>query len=339
MAALDIEYVELYAHDEAATVGYLAGSLGFRRVARAGRPGLETVLLRQGTVQVLVSTGPAAGRFLEEHGDGVADMALRCDDVAGTLASATAAGARELGDAVGGPAVTGFGGVRHTLFPDGPDAATRLPAGRAWTPLSAAAGPVERISVLDHVAVVLEAGTLQDHTEFYERGFGLGRYSGEYVAFGDQAMDSVVVRSASGGITFTLIEPDKKKQAGQIDAFLDKNNGPGVQHLAFLVDEIVPAVHELRGRGVDFLSTPAAYYGLLERRFPEMAGEIADLKGADVLADRDEWGYLLQLFTRSPYARGTLFYELVQRRGSRGFGSSNIRSLYEAIELDRVAAE
>jgi 4-hydroxymandelate synthase len=111
-----------------------------------------------------------------------------------------------------------------------------------------------------------------------------------------------------------------------------------VQHLAFLVDAIIPAVNEFRRQGVEFLDTPDVYYDALSERCPDMREEIVELRSADVLADRDEWGYLLQLFTRSPYKRNTLFYELIQRRGARGFGSANIRALYEAVERDRLVA-
>jgi 4-hydroxymandelate synthase len=152
-------------------------------------------------------------------------------------------------------------------------------------------------------------------------------------------MDSVVVRSPSGAITFTLVAPDSAKGPGQLDAFLDRNGGPGVQHLAYAVTDIVAAVGEFRGRGVKFLDTPETYYDILAARLTGMRAEISDLRTAGVLADRDEWGYLFQLFTHSPYQRNTLFYELIQRRGARGFGSANIRALYEAVDLaERLAA-
>jgi 4-hydroxymandelate synthase len=189
------------------------------------------------------------------------------------------------------------------------------------------------------VAVCLEAGTLADYADFYLNAVGLVRYSSEYVEVGNQAMDSVVVRSMSGGITFTLLAPDAAKSPGQLDAFLGRNGGPGVQHLAFGVDEIIPTVNEFRGRGVEFLRAPRGYYDTLMERLVGLREELADLRAVDVLADRDEWGYLLQLFTRSPYERNTMFYELIQRRGARGFGSANIRALYKAVERDRLAAE
>lgn len=197
--------------------------------------------------------------------------------------------------------------------------------------------PTGHIQLLDHVAVCVDSGTLAACADFYTNAFGLREYSSEYIAVGDQAMDSIVVRSPSGGITFTILEQDPARKAGQVEAFLSRNGGPGVQHLAFLVDDIVSAVHMYAARGIDFLRTPGAYYDMLADRLPEIRADITDLRATHVLADRDEWGYLLQLFTRSPYRRNTMFYELVQRRGARGFGSANIRALYEAVERDTLA--
>ncbi|MGH3166427.1 MAG: VOC family protein [Trebonia sp.] len=197
--------------------------------------------------------------------------------------------------------------------------------------------PAGHIRALDHVAVCVEGGSLADSADFYTNAFGLPRYSDEYVEVGEQGLDSIVVRSLSGGITFTILEQDPKKKPGQIEGFLSRYGGPGVQHLAFLVDDIVSAIRDYGNRGIDFLATPSAYYDMLAGRLPTVRGDIGELRSSNVLADRDEWGYLLQLFTRSPYQRNTVFYELVQRRGARGFGGANIKALYEAVERDALA--
>jgi 4-hydroxymandelate synthase len=245
------------------------------------------------------------------------------------------------GTAQGNPTVSGFGGVTHTLLPrpDGPTAGP--PSGRNWAvvPDVFSGSHTGRIQLLDHIAICLEGATLDKQGDYYREAFELSRYSAEYVDVGEHAMDSVVMRSASGRVTFTLVAPDPRKGPGQLDSFLERNGGPGVQHLAFLVENIIPTVHEFRGRGVEFLNVPDTYYDSFDERLPGMQVEIDMLRSAQVLADRDEWGELLQLFSRSPYERNTLFYELIQRRGSRGFGSANIRALYEAVERDRLAAE
>jgi 4-hydroxymandelate synthase len=331
-----IAYLELYAHDREAVAGYFTESFGFAVAATSEEPGRSVTLLRQGTVQLAVSSGPDTAEFVEEHGDGVADIAFTCDEIPSAMERAVAAGARRLGPAT----VSGFGGVRHTLVPGVPAPGHGLPAGRSWIPAPRRAHPEPEppIRKLDHIAVCVPAGTLHDTVRHYERGFGFEQYSSEYVEVGAQAMDSVVVRSASGNVTFTILEPDSSHEPGQIDSFLQRNGGAGVQHLAFLVDDIVPTVRAFRARGAEFLTTPAAYYAMLADRMGDFGERIADLRDTDVLADRDEWGYLLQLFSRSPHERNTIFYELIQRRGAQGFGSANIRALYESVERERATA-
>jgi 4-hydroxymandelate synthase len=337
VAAQDIEYVEVYTCDEGAAVEYFASSFGFTQVAESIGDGSHSSLLRQGTVQIVVTAGRGTEEFLEAHGDGVADIAFACDDVAGARDRAVAEGASVITAESGRQAVSGLFGARHSLTAR--SAGSRAPADRAWTrPQQAPVQPTGHIRLLDHIAVCVEAGALEDCADFYESAFGLPRYSSEYVEVGEQGLDSIVVRSPSGGITFTILEQDAQKKPGQLEGFLSRYGGPGVQHLAFLVDDIVSAVRDYGDRGIEFLATPRAYYEMLTERLPTIQGEIADLRAAHVLADRDEWGYLLQIFTRSPYPRNTAFYELVQRRGARGFGGANIKALYEAVERDGLAA-
>ena len=336
MAAQDIAYVELYTSDVRETVDYFVTFMGFTQVAECIGSRNRSAWLRQGSAHLIATEGACAAEFVARHGDGIADIAFICDEVGQTVDSAQAAGASIVASEEGCPAVSGFGDVRHTLVARG--AQMRVPGQRSWVPT--AAGPARasgRIQLLDHVAVCVEGGTLAEWVRFYTDGFGLERYSSEFIEVGSQAMDSVVVRNPSGGITFTILEPVLTRNPGQVDDFLLKNAGAGVQHLAFRVDKIVAAVHEFRDAGVDFLNIPAVYYDLLADRLPGLRAEIADLRAADLLADRDSWGYLLQLFTRSPYERNTLFYELVERRGARGFGSANIKALYEAVERERTA--
>ncbi|MFI6460984.1 4-hydroxyphenylpyruvate dioxygenase [Streptomyces sp. NPDC050528] len=341
MAVHDVAYIELYTSNKKSVVDYFVSAMGFTHEAEAVGVDRSSALLRQGTVQLVVTTGPVTWKFLGSHGDGIADIALTCDDVDQSTRSAAAAGATVTGSAQGAPAVSGFGGVKHTLLPrpDGPAAGP--PPGHTWAavPDASNGSRTDRIVLLDHIAICLEGATLDEYADFYREAFGLYRYSSEYVDVGEHAMDSVVMRSTSDRVTFTLVAPDPHKGRGQLDSFLERNGGPGVQHLAFLIENVVPVVHEFRDRGVEFLTVPDAYYDSLDERLPGMRSEIDTLRSAQVLADRDEWGHLLQLFTRSPYERNTLFYELIQRRGSRGFGSANIRALYEAVERDRLAAE
>ncbi|MEU7471495.1 4-hydroxyphenylpyruvate dioxygenase [Streptomyces sp. NPDC044984] len=342
MTAHDVEYIEIYTSDQQKTKNYFSSKFGFAEKATCSADGLDSTLLRQNDIQLVITSGPGVAGFLAAHGDGIADIAFSCEDPAAVREGALAAGARDLTpDQAACPVVSGFGATRHTLVRRAAGQAFELPAGWDWvlTPKSPAHdGPAHELAKLDHIAVCLEAGTLHDTVRYYIDGFGFEEYSSEYVAVGEQAMDSIVVRSLSAGITFTIIEPDATKKPGQIDEFLARNGGAGVQHLAFLVDEIVPAVLDFEARGIEFLQTPGTYYDALAARISGLDEGIAELRKTNVLADRDEWGYLLQLFTRSPYERRTLFFELIQRHGAKGFGSSNIRALYEAVERARESA-
>src|SRR5580704_4461591 len=332
MAAQDIEYVELYTSDMPSAVDYFVSSFGFTPLAEAVGKGSRSLLLRHGTVQLVVTAGRGTEGFIEAHGDGIADVAFGCDDPVRTCERAVAAGASLIDSAPGRLVVSGLGNSRHSLVHR--CAGASLPGDRMWKPVSRTSARPGRIWLLDHVAILVEGGTLRSYADFCTEAFGLARYSGEYIEIGEQAMDSIVVRSPSGGITFTILEQDQTKKPGQVEGFIARYGGPGVQHLAFLVDDIVTAVREFGHQGVEFLRSPNSYYEMLADRLPGITAELADLRATGVLADRDEWGYLLQLFTRSPYQRNTLFYELVQRRGARGFGAANIKALYEAVERD-----
>jgi 4-hydroxymandelate synthase len=336
MPAQDIEYVELYTSDLLSTVDYFVSSFGFTWMADSVDHGRRSSLLRHGTVQLVVTAGRGTEEFIEAHGDGIADIAFGCDDPERTCERALAAGASLISSAPGRLVVSGVGDTCHTLADR--SAGASLPGGRAWEPVSEKPATPGRIWLLDHVAILVEGGTLAGYADFCTKAFGLARYSGEYIELGEQAIDSIVVRSPSGGITFTILEQDQARKPGQLEGFISRYGGAGVQHLAFLVDDIVSAVHEFHERGIEFLHSPGAYYDTLAQRLPGINEEIAGLRATNVLADRDEWGYLLQLFTRSPYQRNTLFYELVQRRGARGFGTANIRALYEAVERGDLGA-
>ncbi|WP_194905610.1 4-hydroxyphenylpyruvate dioxygenase [Catenulispora rubra] len=334
-----IGYVELYTTDTATAVDHFVSAMGFTRVADSVEPERSSVLLQQGGVRLVVTSGRGIARFLEQHGDGIADIALTCDDVAATAVAAASAGATVTRSSQGLPVVSGFGDVVHTLLPTDP-LVNGLPASRGWSsaPGVAATAATGRVTGLDHIAVCLEGGTLEKYADFYRDAFGFSRYSSEYVAVGAQAMDSIVVRSDSGSAILTLVAPDPGKEPGQLDNFLERNGGEGVQHLAFRTGEIIAAVHECRERGVVFLDTPDSYYDMLGERLGGPHAQVEELRETKVLADHDEWGDLLQVFTRSPYPRNTLFFELIQRNGSRGFGSANIRALYEAVERDRLTS-
>jgi 4-hydroxymandelate synthase len=313
--------------------------------------GHRSALLTQGQIRLLLTTpesgdSPAAG-YLRRHGDGIAVIGLLTDDVTQSFAEAVAAGAKPVAPpvfnqtgsgTVGTAIVSGFGDVLHRLVErDDPTGEFGL-ASIEMVPAAQdpAAGADRLLDVLDHVAVCLPAGTLDETVAFYRDVFALAQIYDERIEIGTQAMLSKVVQDDAAQVTFTLIEPDVTREPGQIDDFLLAHGGAGVQHLAFRTADIATAIRTISGRGVEFLVAPAGYYQALEGRLGKLAIPLAELRELNVLADRDRWGQMFQIFARSTHERNTLFFELIERKGALTFGSRNIRALYEALEDTRT---
>ncbi|WP_328450745.1 MULTISPECIES: 4-hydroxyphenylpyruvate dioxygenase [unclassified Amycolatopsis] len=269
--------------------------------------------------------------YVDHHGDGVADIALRVSDATAAFEAAVARGARPVaGPSRAGGVVTasimGFGDTLHTFveYPDGPPA-----------PITVDAEEPGALLEIDHFAVCVENGHLDATVDFYRDVLNFELIFDETLAIGAQAMTTKVVQSKSGSVTFTLIEPDTSKEPGHIDDFLKDHGGAGVQHIAFAANGIIEAVELLRDREVEFMGTPDSYYAdLLQRVVPEQYS-LADLRDQQVLVDEDHDGQLYQIFARSVHPRNTIFLELVERLGARGFGSGNITALYQAAERQR----
>lgn len=339
----EIDYVEMYVENlEAATFTWV-DKYAFAVAGTDRAADHRSVTLRQGPVK-LVLTEPTSDRhpaaaYLQTHGDGVADIALRTPDVTAAFEAAVRGGAAAVREPVrldgtgpDGPIVTatigGFGDVVHTLFQSDESAPAEPAAGRSGTDVD--------LLGIDHFAVCLNAGDLGPTVAFYERAFGFRQIFEEHIVVGRQAMNSTVVQSASGAVTLTLIEPDSNADPGQIDEFLKAHQGAGVQHIAFNAGDAVSTVRALSGRGVEFLKTPGAYYDMLGERIELQTHTLADLRSTNVLADEDHGGQLFQIFAASTHPRHTIFFEIIERQGAGTFGSSNIKALYEAVELERT---
>ncbi|MGW4651163.1 hypothetical protein [Kitasatospora sp. NPDC004289] len=240
MAVHDIAYVELYTRDKVTAVDYLVSAMGFMRIADSVAADRSSILLRQGEVHLVVTSGRGIWKFLDEHGDGVADIALTCDDVARTRESAVAAGARLILSAQDNAVVSGLGPVSHSLLPraTGPEAyrGTRLPIGRRWTS-AAAEVPRPRTSrpsrdgaapvrwALDHIEIDVEGSGLLERAWFYRDAFGFSCEPSSQVVVAGEPRESVVVRSESGRVALTLLaratptervgRPPGERQAGQ----------------------------------------------------------------------------------------------------------------------------
>jgi 4-hydroxymandelate synthase len=201
-------------------------------------------------------------------------------------------------------------------------------------PGAAAGADDDLLRSIDHVAVCMPAGELDSTVAFHERVFGLEVTFQEYIDVGDQGVTSKVVQSPSGGVTFTILEPDLSRQAGQIDDFLAWHDGAGVQHVAFLTKDIVRAVRTFTGRGVEFAVTPSSYYDMLAARLGGTDIAVETVRPLGILVDRDQWGQMYQIFAKSAHIRRTFFLELIDRHGARTFGTSNIPALYAAKERE-----
>ncbi len=234
--------------------------------------------------------------------------------------------------------LSGFGDVVHTLIeredPDGlPPGFQPVPSDSGTrTPASADPGLEE----IDHFAVCVNAGELDEVVTFYQEALGFDEIFEERITVGSQAMLSKVVQSRGGAITFTIIQPDPEADPGQIDDFLKNHGGAGVQHIAFSSSDAVGSVRALDRDGVEFLKTPGTYYQLLSQRVTLRRHSLEALRQWNLLVDEDHGGQLFQIFTRSTHTRRTLFFEVIERLGAETFGSSNIKALYEAVELERL---
>ncbi|MDL4820242.1 4-hydroxyphenylpyruvate dioxygenase [Actinomadura opuntiae] len=346
---MSIDHLRFYVTDVDAGVRHFAGGYGFRPYADAGSAadGRSAALGAHGIRLVL--TAPPDGdhpgaAYLSRHGDGVADIALGVPDARAAYARAVASGARPVAapierDGFVTATIGAFGDTVHTFVQRPAGAGARSLPGLPARPGSAGEdGPDTGLFEVDHIAVCVEAGELEGTVEFYRRALGFEMIFTEHIAVGAQAMVTTVVQSPSGEVTLTLIEPDASRAAGQINDFLKVHDGPGVQHVAFATPDITRTVRTMGDAGVDFLTTPDSYYRLLPGRLTVARHTVPRLRELNVLVDEDHDGQLFQIFTRSAHPRGTLFFEVIERLGSRSFGSGNIRALYRAVESARTGA-
>jgi 4-hydroxymandelate synthase len=350
----DIDHVEFYVGDAPQAAFFLCAALGFRLCGQAGPEtglsGQRSLLLRQGGIQLVLTsdlTGTGeVGAYVARHGDGVAVVALNCEDARDAYRAAVSRGATPVAPPaqrasghtrVVTAAVSGFGDVAHRFVERHGDPACFMP--EVMENL-AADGPdtgEDLVTEIDHVAVCVGAGELDATVRYYQQVFGFRQIFEEHIEVGAQAMNSKVIQSPSEQVTLTLLEPDASREPGQIDEFLHRNQGAGVQHLAFLADDIVGAVDRFEQRGVRFLATPDSYYESLGQRVGTTDIPLAELRRTNVLVDRDHWGEVFQIFTQSMHVRRTYFMEIIERRGARTFGTGNIKALYQAVERERAA--
>ncbi|HLV59336.1 MAG TPA: 4-hydroxyphenylpyruvate dioxygenase [Natronosporangium sp.] len=299
---------------------------------------------------------PAAAHHAR-HGDGISDIALEVPDVDAAYAYATSQGATGLAEphdladehgVVRTAAIATYGDTRHTLIDRSRYLGPFLPGFVAASPIvdrsaAVAAGrePARFFQAIDHIVGNVELGRMDEWVGFYHRVMGftnMAEFIGDDIATEYSALMSKVVADGTRKVKFPLNEPAIGKRRSQIDEFLEFYGGPGAQHVALATGDIIASVDAMRAAGVEFLTTPDAYYDdpALRERIGTVRVPIEELKTRGILVDRDEDGYLLQIFTKPVQDRPTFFFELIERHGSMGFGKGNFKALFEAIEREQA---
>jgi 4-hydroxyphenylpyruvate dioxygenase len=334
---------------------FYSTAFGMRRVAyrgpETGYPDEAAHVLEAGGAR-FVFRGPArAGTPLAKrvaaHGDGVADLALQVSSAADAYDYAVGHGARGLvaphleedeSGKVVLAAIATYGDTRHTLVERSGYSGPYLPGYVAAGPVTV---PGERsfFTEIDHCVGNVELGKMDEWVDFYHRVMGftnMKEFVGDDIATEYSALMSKVVADGSRKVKFPLNEPAAGKRKSQIDEYLEFYGGPGVQHIALATDDIVASVRAMTAAGVEFLATPDSYYDQLGAWVGDTRVPIGELRELRILADRDEDGYLLQIFTQPVQDRPTVFFELIERHGSQGFGKGNFKALFEAIEREQA---
>jgi 4-hydroxyphenylpyruvate dioxygenase len=351
----NFDFVEFYVGDAKQSAFYFNNAWGFTPIAYAG---LETgsrdrasYVLEQGNIRLvvtspLVPSGEIA-EHVKRHGIGVKTIALRVDDAAKAYQETTSRGARgvmepkTLSDEKGVvklSAIATYGETIHLFVERKQYGGVFMPGYREIATVAPQrARPVD-LAAIDHIVGNVELGKMNEWVSFYERVMGFS----QLIHFDDRAISteysalmSKVMQNGSGRIKFPINEPAPGRRKSQIEEFLDFYYGPGVQHVALLTDEIISAVRALKDRGVEFLSAPQTYYDHVLDRVGKIKEDINEIAELGILVDRDDEGYLLQIFSKPIGSRPTVFFEVIQRKGARGFGEGNFKALFEALEREQ----
>jgi 4-hydroxyphenylpyruvate dioxygenase len=345
------DHIELFVGNVRHAAHYYRTIWGFQPVASRGVENGPTdrtsIVMRQGNVALLLTGAVGASSPVAEHlhlhGEGVVTIGLAVDNAEAAYEAAVTRGAtpvtkpmvaRDDDGQIARAEVRALNGFTHALIERSAYRGSFFPGFR---PLPSCEAPKPILEDLDHVAVAVEAGTLDAWVDFYQGVFGFEMVHKEDVATEQTGMKSKVVQHPSGACKLPLVEPVLGRRKSQVQAFLDSHNGPGVQHLGLRTLDVTDAVSRLRNNGVEFLRIPSTYYDELENRVGSLGGDLAALRDLGILVDHDEWGRLLQIFARPCSDRPTLFFEIIERRGARGFGGGNIRALFESIEREQAS--
>jgi 4-hydroxyphenylpyruvate dioxygenase len=346
-----IHHVEFWVGNAKQAAFFYRKAFGFSQLAysgpETGNRERASYVLEQGKIRLVLSTPlkaeHPAQEFLQQHGDGVVDIAFEVNDADAAVATAVERGAEvfhavaahsdSLGTVRTG-AVRTFGDTVHSFVDRRGYNGVFLPGYVEARIAETSAG----LTMIDHIVGNVEDHRMDHWVNYYATVFGFD----QFVSFDDKdisteysALRSKVVASPSRLIKFPINEPADGKKKSQIQEYIDVNNGPGVQHLALVTRDIVSTITTLRANGVEFLTIPPSYYDTLAERVGAITEDIAALKKLNILVDRDEHGYMLQLFTKPLEDRPTLFFEIIQRKGAQSFGKGNFKALFESIEREQ----
>lgn len=347
-----IHHIEFWVGNARQAAFFYRHAFGFSQFAysglETGRRDLSSYALRQGKATFVLATpldeNHPAAEHLRRHGDGVRDIAFEVDSADDAFAEAVRRGARpaiephDLGDKYGQvrhAAIHTYGDTLHSFYSRNGYQGPFLPG---FEPVHVPGLDLGILRV-DHVVGNVELGGMNRWAEWYANVLGFRRF----LSFDDKdisteysALMSIVMSDDSDSIKFPINEPAPGRKRSQIDEYLEAYGGPGVQHIALQTRDVVATVGELQRRGVEFLQVPSSYYEALPERIGGIEESLAELRQLGVLVDRDQDGYLLQIFSKPVEDRPTLFFEIIQRKGSRGFGKGNFRALFEAIEREQA---
>lgn len=351
----DIDHLEFYVGNAYQAAYYWQSAFGFKPVAYAGlETGSRRVtsrVLEQGKIRFVFTgtyrpdTEVATHQLI--HGDGVKVIAFQVDDVEQAYEATTSRGAQgvqtptELRDEFGVlrvSAIATYGDTVHKFIDRADYKGAFLPGFKA---LTQPPGPVVPVGLahVDHVVGNVQLGKMNHWVQWYHRVMGfrmLQHFDDNAIHTEYSALMSKVMENGTGRVKFPINEPAEGKRKSQIEEYLDYYMGPGVQHIAMSTGDILATVRELRARGVRFLRVPDAYYDALPARVGEISEDLREIQELGILVDRDDEGYLLQIFSQSLQDRPTVFIELIERHGSRGFGVGNFKALFESLEAEQA---
>ena len=349
------DHLEFYVGNAKQAAFFYANCLGFVNTAyrglETGSRDVASYVMEQGDVRFVLTSplGPDhdVARLVKQHGDGVGVIGLEVPDAAAAFRETTTRGARPAFEALerrddGGKlreaAIHGYG---DTLIKFVERDGYRGAFAPGFRPTGKTASPQEGVGLtaIDHIVGNVELGGMEKWVDFFAKTMGFSQlvhFDDKSISTEYSALMSKVMQDGTGRVKFPINEPATGRRKSQIQEYLDYYRGPGVQHIACATTDIVDTVWNLRSRGLEFLRVPSTYYEDLERRVGKIAEPIDKLAELGILVDRDDEGYLLQIFTQPVEDRPTVFFEVIERHGARGFGEGNFKSLFEAIEREQA---